>query len=279
MISALVVSHDSAATLARCLASLGPLGGDDLEAIVVDTASGDGSPELVETGFPFARLVRLTTNVGFAAAANRAAAHARGDALLLLNPDAWLLDDALDRLAARLESDRHLAVVAPRLEYPDGRPQLGWAPDRGVFGEAAQKLLNRLEGRPAAGRFAETVARAVLGPGWYTGACLLVRRRAFEAVGGFDERFVLYFEDADLGLRLRRAGWRVVREPAASVAHVRGGSAPPESVELLYRRSQLAYYQRHRPAWEARALLALLRRRYRSGPIAEWLAGQPTAGE
>jgi GT2 family glycosyltransferase len=271
MISVLVVSHDSAATLERCLASLGPLDGDGLEAIVVDTASGDGSPELVETGFPAARLVRLSTNVGFAAAANRAAAHAGGDSLLLLNPDAWLLDDALDRLATRLAGDRHLAVVAPRLQYPDGRTQVGWAPDRGVLGEAAQKLLNRLEGRPVAGRFAETVARAVLDPGWYTGACLLVRRRAFEAVGGFDEGFVLYFEDADLGLRLRRAGWRAVREPSARVAHVRGGSTPPEGTELIYRRSQLAYYRRHRPTWEVRLLLAHLRRRYPAGPVAEWL--------
>ncbi len=278
MISALIVSHDSAATVERCLSSLGPLDGDSLEAIVVDTASGDGSPELVETGYPAVRLVRLAANVGFAAAANRAAAHARGDALLLLNPDAWLLDDALERLVARLGRDRRLAVVAPRLCYPDGRPQLGWAPDRGVLGEAAQKLLNRLEGRSAVGRFAELVARAVLGPGWYTGACLLVRRRAFETVGGFDEGFVLYFEDADLGLRLRRAGWRAVREPAARVAHVRGGSAPPEKVELLYRRSQLRYYRRHRPPWEVRALLVLLRRRYRRGPIADWLAGEPGPG-
>jgi len=278
VISALVVSHDSAATVERCLASLGALDGDRLEAIVVDTASGDGTPELVETGFPAARLVRLAANVGFAAAANRAAAHARGDALLLLNPDAWLLDDALERLAERLEGDCRLAVVAPRLEYPDGRPQLGWAPDRGVLGEAVQKLLNRLEERPRLVRVAEAAARVALGPGWYTGACLLVRRRAFEAVGGFDEVFVLYFEDADLGLRLRRAGWRAAREDTAQVAHVRGGSTPPEGTGLLYRRSQVAYYRRHRPLWEVRALLALLRRRYRRGPVAEWLSGEPGPG-
>jgi len=272
VISALIVSHDSAPTLARCLTSLGPLDGGGVEAIVVDTASRDGSPELVATAFPAARLVRLDANLGFAAAANRAAAHARGESLLLLNPDAWLLDDALERLAARLAHDRRLAVVAPRLLYPDGRPQLGWAPDRGVIGEAAQKLLNRLEARPRLARGAEAVLRAALGPGWYTGACLLVRRRAFEALGGFDERFVLYFEDADLGLRLRRAGWRATREPGARVVHVRGGSTPAEGVELIYRRSQLAYYARHRPAWEARLLAWHLRRRYPAGPVAEWLA-------
>ncbi len=274
MISAVVVSHSSASTLERCLASLP----SDVEIVVVDTNSTDGSPELVASGWPDARLLRLAENVGFGAAANRGAELAAGDLLLLVNPDAWLVGDALERMARRLERDPEVAAVAPRLAYPDGRPQWSWSPDRGLIGEALQKAANPCERLPGVHQAVEAVLRVVAGPGWFTAACMLLRREAFDGVGGFDEGYKLYFEDADLALRLRAAGWRLTRERAARAVHLRGGSAVPEEVEAEYRRSQLRYYRRHRPAWEVRALLALLRRRYRRGPIAEWLAGEPGPG-
>lgn len=274
MISAVVVSHDSRATLGRCLASLPP----DVETVVVDTASQDDGPELVARGWPSARLIRLAENVGFGAAVNRGVEVARGDRLLLLNPDAWLTENALARMGGRLESGPGLAAVAPRLVYPDGRPQWSWSPDRGLPGELLQKAVNPLERSPRLHRVAEAVARLVAGPGWYTAACLLVRREALAAVGGFDEGYRLYFEDADLALRLRAAGWGMARAERAVAVHRKGGSAPTGATALEYRRSQLRYYRRHRPAWEVRVLLALLRRRYPEGPIADWLAREAGAG-
>jgi len=272
-VTAVVVSHDSARVLPRCLESLAAAAAGGLEVVVVDGGSRDGSPDLVRAQLPSATVVELGENLGFGAAVNRGVSVTSGDALLLLNPDAWLEGDALDRLVAALAANPRLGLVAPRLRYPDGRPQFVWAPDRGVVGEALQKARNRFEARGWSHRPLERLLR-LLGPGWLTVACALLRRAAFDQVGGFDSGYVLYFEDVDLGLRLRRAGWkaRVVEE--ATACHLGGGGEPLAEASMLhYRRSQLRYYRRHRPAWEARVLLWRLRRRYREGPVAEWLAG------
>jgi N-acetylglucosaminyl-diphospho-decaprenol L-rhamnosyltransferase len=263
MISVVVVNHDGAPLLARCLGSLAPPPGEEVEAIVVDNASGDCSPELVRRRFPAVRLLALPDNVGFGAAVNRGAAVARGEALLLLNNDAWLAEGCLAALAARLAGDPGLAWVAPRLSYPDGRPQTVWSPDVGLLGEAVQLVRNGLEGRAWNHGALTRCLQTVLGPGWYTAACALVRREAFEAVGGFDEGFFLYFEDSDLCLRLRRAGWRLAQEPAARASHALTRGWRSGRVELEYRRSQLRFYALHRPRWEAAVLRRYLRARYR----------------
>lgn len=270
MISAVIVNHDGGADLERCLASLEPLGldprgGEGLEVIVVDNASSDGSPERVRQRFPTVRLLELGTNAGFGAATNRGAGVARGELLLLLNNDAWLTGGALARLAARLDAEADLAWVTPRLVYPDGRPQTFWAPDVSLLGEAVQKVRNRLEGARWNHGTLVRHLRRWLGPGWLTAACALVRRSAFEAVGGFDEGFFLYFEDADLCLRLRQAGWRLDVEPAAEVVHASVGGTRGDAIEVAYRASQLRYYAKHRPRWERAVLVRFLLARYRWG--------------
>ena len=260
-VSAVVVSFDSAATLDRCLASLPRPEPGRFETLVVDNGSRDGSAELVRERHPEARLMALPDNVGFGAAVNRAAAEALGhlepsggsDALLLLNADAWLLPGALDALAARLASEPRLAWVAPRLSYPDGRRQFAWEPEVSLLGEAARKVRNRFEGREWSHTLMPRVL-APLGPGWFTAACALVRLTAFREVGGFDERFFLYFEDTDLCLRLRRAGWRLAQERAAHVVHVSAGSGGGRAAARSYRQAQLALYDKHRPRWEGAVL-------------------------
>jgi GT2 family glycosyltransferase len=101
------------------------------------------------------------------------------------------------------------------------------------------------------------VLRLITGPGWYSAACVLIRRRAWDTVDGFDERYFLYFEDIDLCRRLLRAGWSMRGDRRATAYHVRGASRHPSHHEVLYRPSQLAFYDTHRPPWEGR----LLRRR------------------
>lgn len=272
-VTAVVVSHDSARVLPRCLESLAGAVAGGLEVVVVDGGSRDGSPELVRARFPFAKVLELGENRGFGGAVNHGAASSGGGALLLLNPDAWLVEDALDRLSAALDADPRLGLVAPRLRYPDGQPQFVWAPDRGVVGEAVQKARNRFEARRWSHRPLERWLR-LFGPGWLTVACALLRRSAFDQVGGFDPGYFLYFEDVDLGLRLRRAGWASAVVEGATACHLGGGGeAISEGTMLHYRQSQVRYYRQHRPAWEAQALLWRLRRRYREGSVAEWLAG------
>lgn len=261
MISALVVSYNSARYLPRCLESLraAAQSGVDLEIIVVDNASTDDSVDLVHRDFPEVFIEPLAINVGFGAANNHAARMARGDRFLLINSDAWLTEDALLVLDRALDSDAKLGLVAPQLRYPDGGLQTTWAATSGVVGEALQRLRNRLEGWSWNHRQVPPLLRLMTGPGWYSAACLLIRRRAWDMIDGFDERFFLYFEDVDLCSRLLRAGWRMRAEERADVHHVGGASRHPERHEVLYRTSQLTFYDAYRPAWE----VTLLRRRLR----------------
>jgi len=247
VISVLVVNHDGKAWLERCLASLGEPPPPDVEVVLVDNASADDSLAAARRRFPSLRVLRMGHNVGFAVANNLAAACARGEELLLLNNDAWLEPGALNEMRRVLEADDELALVAPRLVGTDGRPRFSWAPDRSLAGEALQRLRNPFEGAALNHGPVERLLKAVLGPGWYTAACLLVRRRAFEDVAGFDPAFFLYFEDADLCRRLRGRGWRLGHAPGATVVHAGGGRRLDAATALHYRRSQLYYYSEHRP--------------------------------
>jgi GT2 family glycosyltransferase len=276
VISALVVNRNGERWLDRCLGSLGVPAPAGLEVWLVDNASSDRSLELVRERFPHVRVLRMAHNVGFAVANNLAAACAVGETLLLLNDDAWIEPGALDRLHRRLESDPSIALVAPRLVSPAGRPRFSWSSDRGLLGEAVQRLRNPFEGNALNHGPVEGLLRRVLGPGWYTAACVLIRRRAFDEVAGFDPAFFLYFEDADLCVRLRERGWRLVQEPDAVAVHVGGRGALDPATELHYRQSQVHYYSKHRPRFELRMLHRLLTRRYPEGPVHDWLVDERT---
>ena len=257
----LVVNFNGERWLDRCLSSLPSA--PEVEVVVIDNGSTDGSLELVRARHPGVRILELGENLGFGAANNRGEQLAQGEQLLLLNPDAWLEADALGLLEQALVRSPRLAAVAPRLSDPEGRPQFTWHPECGVVGETIQRWRNR---RPAAATSGPLpmLLRALHGPGWLTAACLLVRREAFREVGGFDEGFFLYFEDVDLCRRLTRNGWRLAVDERAAAVHVGsvclrseadGGS--PGRAALEYRISQLRYYRKHRARWE----VALLRRR------------------
>lgn len=294
-VSVLVVNYNAGPHLGHCLERLSEIAEEwpaphaGLETVVVDNASTDGSLEAVrelgdqDPAPPAVRLIASARNLGFGAACNLAARETAGRYLLLLNPDAWIDATSLWRLVEALEADSRLGVAAPRLHYPDGSLQLGWAPPVGVVGEAIQKFRNRFEGRAWNQVLLPRLLRPLLGQGWFSAACLLVRRSAFEEVGGFDEGFFLYFEDADLGLRLGRARWRQRHVEQARAHHIRGVTTsgmsvagrrlqgeqrgPRQSgitvdVEREYRASQLRYYSLHRPRWESRYLRRRLRRKY-----------------
>lgn len=269
MISVIIANHNGEEHLARCL---GSLGGSQLvtEVLLVDNGSRDGSLDVVRRNFPAVQILEQKTNIGFAAANNLAAERARGKALLLLNVDAWLEPNAIERLAGRFEADPRLGLVAPRLRYPSGSWQFAWSPARGVLGEVIQKLLNPFESSSwAHGRLAQGFAR-LAGRRWYSAACVLVRAAAYREVGGFDTDFFMYFEDVDLCMRLEAAGWRLAQEPRAIATHI-GGFRRNSGIDSLYRPSQLRFYRIRRPAWEARFVERRLRRRYGDAAVDGWL--------
>lgn len=233
-----------------------------LEVFVVDNASADGSAQAVRTTFPQVAVLANDQNVGFGRAVNQALRATRTPYVLLLNPDARLQPGALEALLARLEREPELAGIAPRTTDEDGTPQLSFGPDLSLLAEWRQRRL--VEGlrhrRTGALARAATVTQREHEPDWLSAACLLVRSAALHAVGGFDEDFFLYEEDADLCLRLRRAGYRLLHYPAAQATHALGRSArqTPARTRLSYQQSHLRYYRKHRGALEVAGLRALL---------------------
>jgi GT2 family glycosyltransferase len=253
-ISAIVVNFNSAGHLERCLTALtASLEGLPSEAVVVDNASTDGSPAGADAFGPRVTLHRQPTNRGFAAAANTGLALTTREYALILNPDVMLSRDTVRTLMAELDAHPECGLAGPRLFDPDGRVQGSARGDpnmlTGLFGRATllTRLFPRLRivRRNVVSDFGRDGDRAEVD--WVSGACMLGRRTALEAVGGFDERFFLYWEDADLCRRLRNRGFTIRYVPHATATHTTGVSsrrAGPLTIRAFHA-SAFTYYVTH----------------------------------
>jgi GT2 family glycosyltransferase len=256
-VTILVVSFNTREHLARCLQSLtnAPPAAPH-EIVVVDNASGDGTPAMVRERWPFVRLVVLDRNVGFAAANNVGIRETRpggSPLLLLLNSDTIVPSGAIDKLIDRLLATPAAAVAGPRLIDTAGLRELSWGRMPTPWVELRQKVvvLQHQRGNGIARRIVRQRTERERFVDWVSGACLLVWRADAEAVGLLDERYFMYLEDVDFCAAHRARGRSILFTPAAEVVHARGGSRAGASgmVEGAYRRSQLAFYAKHHPRW------------------------------
>ncbi len=249
-VSAIVVTHNAAAWIERSLESLA---GTGAEVIVVDNASTDGTPGLVREKFPDARVIEQE-NKGFGAGNNTGMRAASGRYYLLLNPDAWLTEGALDRLVAFADEHPDAAVVGPRLLNPDGSLQRSVRGYPSPWRIATEYFfLRKLGPRTHAlnAFFGEQFDHESVRDAEYLfGACLLVRREAVDEVGGFDEDFFLMSEEVDWCYRFREAGWKVLFYPGAEVFHVVGASLNPRQFHAIVR-GHLQFLRKHRGEREA----------------------------
>jgi N-acetylglucosaminyl-diphospho-decaprenol L-rhamnosyltransferase len=244
-VDVVVVSFNSADTLRDCVE---PLAADDsTQVIVVDNASTDGTLATV-ADLPVGVLA-LERNHGFAFGCNRGWQTGSAPFVLFLNPDARIDVESLRRLVARLEADESAGLVAPRLLEADGSLELSQRRFPRLRSTYAQALfLPRLFPRRS---WVDEVVHdrapydRPCSPEWVSGACMLLRRSALERVGGWDERFFMYSEDKDLCRRLRAAGFGVRYEPAATVVHVGGVSAPRASLLPVLAASRILYASKH----------------------------------
>jgi GT2 family glycosyltransferase len=253
-LSTVIVTFNSAATLPACLEALhahAPAAGGRI--VVVDNASHDGTAAIVARDWPSVTLLRMEANLGFAAANNRGIRATTGDRLLLVNPDAEVTPHAVDHLMAALDVDSTVAIAGPRIVDGTGRAELSFGPHISPWAEAWQKLRVRghEHGWPLIAASVDRDTQRPQYPDWVSGACWLARRTVLEAAGLFDERFFLYTEDVDLCARVRTAGHRVAFVPSAVVRHARGTSRATAraAADLHYRRSQVAFYEKHHPRW------------------------------
>lgn len=258
-VAVVIVNYQSYADLRRCL---GALAGQAATTVVVDHDSTPESADAIAGEFPWARLLRVSGNEGFAAGVNRGARETASDYLLLVNPDSVPQPGLCDALANWLDRHSDAGAVGPRITNADGTLQ-GSArrfPDVTTAFAGRSSWLTRVLPRNPLSR--RNVPALDAKPGeavevdWVSGACMMVRRAAFDRIGGMDEGFFLYWEDADFCRRLERAGWRTMYWPAVSVLHTGSGSSRHAADASLVAFHQSAYRLFRKHARGPRALLA-----------------------
>ena len=219
------------------------------EVIVVDNGSEDPESAAARRAHPWVRWIQLDANVGFGAANNIGARAARGDVLLLLNPDAFADPTVPAQVESLYRRDPTVGAIGFRQVDLDGHWQLSIGIKPSIMGELLRKALQDQldQGSHRVGRLMDRWLSQRTSVSWVAGSALALSRKAYWCVGGFDERFFLYFEDIDLCLRLKEAVGEVVYEPSLTVKHVRGASAKvaPEASRAHYRRSQCTFWSLH----------------------------------
>jgi GT2 family glycosyltransferase len=253
-LSIVIVSYNAREHLERCLESLiAAPPALTHEVVVVDNASTDGALDAVRMRWPEIRTIGLDRNVGFAAANNRGIRATSSANVLLLNNDTIVPAGAIDRLAARLDAHPAAAVAGPRLVDAAGAPELSFGAMMSPLAELRQKTIGALYARGVRpiSSLVERATRREQFVDWVSGACLLVRRGDAETVGLLDERFFLYTEDVDFCAAIRSRGRRILFTPAAEVVHLRGRSraTAADAMTAAYRRSHVAFYEKHHPRW------------------------------
>jgi N-acetylglucosaminyl-diphospho-decaprenol L-rhamnosyltransferase len=259
-VAVVTVTYSPGPALAEFLDSLRSATAGEYQVVLADNESTDGAPEAAAERYAEARLLRIGDNIGYGAAANRGIAELGDDVgwVVVANPDVVWRPGSLDALLAAGARCPRAGALGPMITdpagavYPSARllPSLGRGAGHALFGAV-------WPGNPWTTAYRQSEAAIVERDAeWLSGSCLLLRRAAWDSVGGFDPRYFMYFEDVDLGERLSRAGWRNRYVPAAVVLHT-GGHATTAHAEVSARmlaehhRSAYRYLaDRHAgPAW------------------------------
>lgn len=265
--SVVIVNWNAGAMLRTCLdAVFVSEGVEPQQVILVDNASTDGSMAGLASAYPGVDVTQNAKNVGFARAANQGLRAAKGEFVLVLNPDVVLSPSAMPWLLDFMATHPEAAVAGPRLLEPDGTVQGSARRDpsawTALFGRSAP-LTRLFPGNPLSRREMPALSVEGIAPvpvDWLSGACLFVRRTAWNQVGPLDERFFLFWEDADWCLRCRRAGWSVYYVPAARGTHFVGISRAGRRLGsvLDFHVSAYRYYRKHRRPSALHPLLTVL---------------------
>ncbi len=261
MVSIVIVSYNTRDILRNCIQSLYDNSPDvNMEVFVVDNNSGDDSAAMVQQDFPLVRLIANTGNLGFAAANNQAFALASGRYVILLNPDAYIRPLSIRNCIEFMDRTPLCGLCGGKIISPEGRLE----PSARRFPSALSKLLTlsgirgKYPNSPILnyhefGGFAHDRPMEV---DWIPGTFTIVRRAMLDAIGFFDERFYLYYEETDLCLRAKRAGWKVYFIADAEVMHIGGACSKTRkdksfdqlaSQVLSFRmRSEWLYYRKNK---------------------------------
>lgn len=249
-LSIIIVTFNSIREIDACLRSLTDGVRVDREVLIVDNASSDGTTAHIRQHWPGIRLMDLGANLGFARATNIGIQQTFGELVLILNPDTVVHPGTIDGLVAALDADPHTAIAGPRIVDTRGRAELSFGAMISPLAEVRQKVLVK-GGQGILRPLVERLTRRTRYVDWVSGACMLARRADLEVVGLFDERFFMYTEDVDLCASVRSRGRRVLFAGHLEITHHRGASraSTPDAIEAAYRRSRVAFYEKHHPRW------------------------------
>jgi len=259
-LSIVIVNWNTSALLRGCLRSIyGQASTPSLEVLVVDNASLDDSVAMVRREFDQVRLIEISTNLGFAAGNNLAFPLAEGAFILLLNPDTVLTDGTLCALVDMARTHPEAAIIGAQLLNTDGSLQTSCGIYPSIWSEiplvrSLAEGLDRLS--LGSNHRAEPDIRSV---DWVSGACLLIRQEALQAIGPLDESYWLYTEETDWCYRARRVGWDVLLAPSARVYHLARAASGQRFVfsMLHFYQSRVRFAHKHYGAAHAAALQRL----------------------
>lgn len=261
-----IVNYRSYDELTRCLESLEPARHHLRHVIVIDHESDLDAAAAISDRFPWAYLVERSTNEGFATGVNLGAQLTDSPFLLLLNPDCVADGNAIAELVRFAQTRPDAAVIGPQILNADGTVQGSARRFPGVTTAIAGRsswLTRRFPNNPLSRHNLPALeSRSTpLDVDWVSGACMLIRREAFEHVSGMDEEFFLYWEDADLCWRLADAGWRTVYFPAVRIVHAGGRSSIHAYRESLaaFHASAYLLFRKHASPWLAAVFGPLVR--------------------
>jgi N-acetylglucosaminyl-diphospho-decaprenol L-rhamnosyltransferase len=246
--SAVTVNYRSWPYTLRCIDSLYATGYEDFEVVVVDNDQ-EAPPEMSHP----VRLIRNPQNVGFARACNQGMEASKGENVLFINPDTVVEGGFFESLEGFLDENPRAGVVGPKIVGFEGDVQLTARKElsflSGILGRTS--LLTRLFPKNPLVKRLFPAAEKLTGPtavDWIAGTCMAVRRRTLEEIGGMDERFFMYFEDADLCRRAREAGWLVYYLPQIEVSHHSGASSGDRSRAIWnLHKSAFLYHRKYGP--------------------------------
>lgn len=251
-VAVVIVNYQAYDELRTCLTSLDRVC-PQTSIVVVDHASDARSADAVAQDFPHVAIVRKSSNDGFAAGVNQGARLTHSTFLLFINPDCVLEPSACGQLADWLEAHPAVGALGPRITNADGtvQPSARHFPDFTTAIAGRSSWLTRVwPGNPLSRHnlpLRDPSIREAVDVDWVSGACMLVRRDAFDAIKGMDEGFFLYWEDADFCRRLANAGWQTAYLPSAGAMHVGGRSsrhAEDASLEAFHK-SALRLHRKH----------------------------------
>ena len=259
----ITVTYSPGWHLDRFLSSLSLATARPVQVVMADNGSTDGAPQEAVQRYPGVELLDTGSNLGYGGAVNVALAHVdrqtsgtRADFVVVANPDVQWGPGSIDALLDAAERWPQAATLGPLIREPDGSvyPSARHLPSLirgGMHAVVGPLWPNNPWTRAYRQERMEPIERPV---GWLSGACLLVRRAAFDAIGGFDERYFLYMEDVDLGDRLGKAGWLNVYVPGAEVLHQKGhatGRDPARNLAAHHRSTYTYLADRHTGRWRA----------------------------